>query len=253
MVNNIFNEDLKLKALAGIPIVENIGKIYPLKLNDIANMGEDQYNQHLSYLCFDKTIINNLDISNEDLKTLNEELKNITEYQFLFTYLYKDIFFREKYLESLSIFFKEKINFHESGFLFLGNMEDNRFIDSNNFDKIINIIKIINNIKAKEGYNPANEQARKLIEKIEKKNAIYAKLNKKNAINLFTIISSIAWKSNIGIDAVWDLTIFQLYDAYSRIALIDNYDKTMQGIYAGTVDVKKINIKDVSWIKYINN
>ncbi len=100
----------------------------------------------------------------------------------------------------------------------------------------------------KEEYNPANEEARKIIEKIKE--------NKKNApkpkelITLSSMISGLGWKANnINIFNVWDLTVYQLYDGLNRLKIIDDYQFTLSGIYAGTIDSGKINLKDINWMK----
>jgi ABC-type multidrug transport system ATPase subunit len=150
------------------------------------------------------------------------------------------------------MFFKDKVSYSDEYYLFyLGDIHDGRIIYRDNYEEIKAIIRKQNFIqeKKKEEYNPANEQARQFIEKLKRLKKERPKT--KETVNLHSIISSIAWKSHIGIHAVWDLTIYQLFDAYYRLDVVDNYDKTLAGIYAGTVDASKINMKELNWSKII--
>ena len=124
----------------------------------------------------------------------------------------------------------------------------NKVINRNNWGNICKIIQMQNCVKReKEDYNPANEEARKIIEKIK---ALKRENPIKESVTLSSMISGIANKSNnLNILNIWDLTTYQLYDALNRLNLIDNYQFTLNGIYAGTVNGKDINMKDLNWMK----
>lgn len=47
---------------------------------------------------------------------------------------------------------------------------------------------------------------------------------------------------------VWDLPIYTFMDSVRRVQKLKNYDQTMQGIYAGTVDSKKISMESLNWL-----
>jgi hypothetical protein len=49
-------------------------------------------------------------------------------------------------------------------------------------------------------------------------------------------------------DDVWTLRIYPFMDAVRRVQKIKQYNNTMHGVYAGTVDLKKINQEELSWI-----
>lgn len=243
--------DIKLKLLAGLPInVDGVGKLYPLTLRDIAEIGEKTYNSYLNVLCFD---IEDLDISDEI-----KNIEGITTFDIIMSNCIQNKEFKSTVIDSLSLFFREDVNFslekiNESDFylLHIGDLKDQRIIHRENFESIKDILKQQNNIsKAKEEeYNPANETARKLIEKIKKNKQNAPK--PKNNIDLHSIISGVAWKSHIGINNVWDLVICQLYDAYYRLDIVDNYEKTLYGVYAGTIDAKKTDFKKINWSNII--
>lgn len=131
--------------------------------------------------------------------------------------------------------------------------EDRRVvIDEKNIDAILNSIFKIYCISVpkeeKDEFNPANEQARKLMERIRKNRAKAPK--PKSDVDLTSIISAVAWKSNsLTIETVWRLTLYQLYDAFYRLEIIDNYDKTLSAIYAGTLEPKTAKLDKQLWYK----
>lgn len=147
----------------------------------------------------------------------------------------------------------EEVYYVEEWMNIMVNLEDTTvIIDKENVDEIVTTILDAYCIQIEkekeEEYNPANEHARKLIEKIRKNRANAPK--PKPNVDLASIISGVAWKSNsVNIDTIWDLTLYQLYDAFHRLEIIDNYDKTVSAIYAGTIDAKQTNLKKQLWFK----
>jgi hypothetical protein len=78
-----------------------------------------------------------------------------------------------------------------------------------------------------------------------------AKAKKKDEkINLHSIISAVAWRT-VGFNEVLKLTIYQLYDGFYRLGLIDNYHYTFTGIYTGNIDGSKIKLPDINWANTI--
>jgi hypothetical protein len=68
---------------------------------------------------------------------------------------------------------------------------------------------------------------------------------------LLSILSSIAWKNKLYINNLLDYTVSQIYDGYFRINNIDNYDKTMYGIYSGNIDGSNIDMEKLNWSKVL--
>lgn len=116
------------------------------------------------------------------------------------------------------------------------------------FNKISKTIKDINYVGEKERTNFKKESSEKAyLKKIrDKRNRI-----EKQTITLLSIISSIAWKSNLYINDLLEYSISQIYDGYFRINNIDNYDKTMLGIYSGNVDGNNIDMEKLNWSKVL--
>lgn len=71
--------------------------------------------------------------------------------------------------------------------------------------------------------------------------------------NLYGLISAMVNYSGFkyGYKDVWDLTMFQFMDAVQRARLIDSTNHLLNGVYAGTVDVKKIRNEKFNWMREI--
>lgn len=258
----IIDSDLNLRLLAGIPIdIYGLGSVTPLKIKDVINLGEPDYNELLSVLLIDKSNIEGLE---DDEKISNLELSMV--------YADQDVNFKEKILKALELFLNKEFFVSNEGFFYCkipipitddeeeltDNEEEELFecliLDKEPFDDLQNVLKNAHHIEKKRKEDeiiPGNEQARKFMEKLKlsKQN-----IKKPEVMNLHSIISGVAWKSNsMNIINIFDLTIYQLYDAFHRLENIDNYHYTLSGIYAGNVDSKNINLSKITWYKILKN
>lgn len=127
-----------------------------------------------------------------------------------------------------------------------------RLIHRDNFDDIVEIVKLQNYLekpsnKKESEENPADEETRKLMEHMKKmREKVEAKKKAQKQddgqdIDISDIISAVSSKSNsINRLNVWDLTLYQLYDEYARLELIDNYDFSIRAMMAGA---EKVDLK----------
>lgn len=54
-------------------------------------------------------------------------------------------------------------------------------------------------------------------------------------------------------DSVWKLHIYTFIDAVKRINKIKNCDRIMQGVYAGTIDIKSLSEDNINWMGSFSN
>lgn len=235
----------EMKLLKGSEIDVYGLKIKPYTLEELVEVvGLKEYYKYIGFVSIQKRDIN------EFLKLSGEEYEKTSVFQmFLFH-------------EQLAVFVMDFLKFvTRMDEIYYASIwksitveyDDYRVvIDSKNIDEIIKTILKIYCIsipkEEKEEFNPANEQARKLMERIRKNRAKAPKA--KSNVDLTSIISAVAWKSNsLTIESVWKLTLYQLYDAFYRLEIIDNYDKTLSAIYAGTIDGKTAKLDKQLWYK----
>jgi hypothetical protein len=235
------DESVSLSLLLGQPVNVYGVNIYSPTLKEIVSIGYDTYNYGLSSLLFEKSLF-------EDLKEINE-----SNYDLMIHFFNKDKGFKKSLEDGSRLIFKEEIKVdmvNGRPYFVLGDS----FIDREPLDEIQRMIKIANRIpdkKSEDEFNPGNSQARKLIEKILTDRAKRAP--KKQNVNLHSIVSGLAWKSNsLNILNIINLTIYQIYDGYYRMENIDHYNGILTGIYTGNIDSSKIKLQDSAWTKIID-
>jgi len=190
----VINEnDLNLRLLAGMSInIDNLGTVLPLKLKEIIALGESNYNELLSVLLIDKSNI-------EGLK--DQEFSNL---ELLMVFCHQSHEFRDKTLKALKLFLNNEFFVSNEGLFYCRNLISDNYglmvykyiiIDKESFEELQTVLKIANHIEIKKEDEiiPGNERARKFMEKLRlsKQN-----IKKPETINLHSIISGIAWKSN---------------------------------------------------------
>lgn len=122
-------------------------------------------------------------------------------------------------------------------------------IDEFIYTQIAEYIRKINNLE-KENRKPGNEEAKKFRIKLERKK------QKRNANKLYepyleklvvALVNRPEFKYNY--EQTNSLTIYQFNQSFKQIKTSINFDNTMIGVYAGTVDTSKIKDRScLSWI-----
>jgi len=205
----------ELKLLSGEPIfVENIGFIYQPTLKKIKQVGMNVYYKYL-------LIITNLP-------------ESINDYNELFQIIcgYYDI--RNEFEKACSFFINEKPNYFDKYKSFAIGV-DGFYLNQDNYLDFVNVIKKINGLKLenkKETY--ADEKAKQIAERMKKAREKREKNNNDESITLDNIISSVASKHpSYNLFNIWDLTVYQLYDQYKRLNMIDQYHVHISAMIQG--------------------
>lgn len=241
--------DIDLKLLVGKPIDIPVGKVYPLTINDIVEIGDNKYNQYLNLLLFD---VNDIEINENQLKEMG--IDKLTTYQFLLLQAYNSEEFKELITEVLKCFLRETVEFDHEYFLFKIKKDQNEFayIDLNTFDLIKKILikqNYLKELEEEENIVFGNELAKKWYYDLKKKER--TQLKPKSNVDLQSIISAVMWRTSKPIDEILKMTIYQLYDGFYRLSLIDSCNNLAQGIYHGIIDQKSIKDNDLNWAKVI--
>ena len=127
--------------------------------------------------------------------------------------------------------------------------KNNIIIDEFVYSQIAENIRKINNLK-KENRRPGNDEAKKFRINLERKR------QKRNARKLYepyleklvvALVNRPEFKYNY--KQVDNLTIYQFNQSFEQIKTSINFDNTMIGVYAGTVDTSKIKDRScLSWL-----
>lgn len=123
-------------------------------------------------------------------------------------------------------------------------------IDEYVYYKLVDALRKINNLERIK-YKPANEEARKYL--IEKERR-YLKRHAKDKYPLYLEHLVVAMVNNkdfkYNYDETMDLPYFRFNQSFKQIQTNITFDKTMLGIYSGTVDASKLKDKScLSWIQ----
>lgn len=233
----MFDVNLKVQLILGKPISLNgIGLLKSIKIKDIMDIGFDNYNKYLSYLC----------MSSEDiLDLLNSELENIEPFDFIFSNCFYDEKFKEDILCAFSYFFDEKCRFSENGYFYLGNIDEERFIHSRNFNFLSDVLRIQNCVEDKKDNLNLKSKAAKDFYKRLKQARRKHESEKSSNMDISDIISAISAKHpSINIFNIEELTMYQLIDQYKRINMIDEYLININSLLHGA---SKDDVKLTHW------
>lgn len=266
--------DLKLLLLGGDSIeVDNL-VVEPYTLRDIKEYGYLEYMKNLQWVSISiDDFINN--VKDDDKKLfLEEQGTDLRAYDFYIKLGGKDL--QDSLINAIRMLFKTDdvrileesvialdfikqgiITFDEDGNEYVNQevlddlREDEiRLIHRENFDKLIDVVKLQNYLEKPSQIikkaNPADEETRKLLEHMNKmREKIQAKKkqldNDEDNVDISDIISAVSSKSySINKINIWDLTLYQLYDEYGRLELIDSYNFSIKAMMAGAgkVDLK---------------
>lgn len=122
-------------------------------------------------------------------------------------------------------------------------------IDRAIYGQISGVLRKIHRIE-KNMRKPANKQARDyMLQRMREK--MVRKSRRLNDSELEALIISLVNTEHFhyGYMDTRDLTIYQFNESVRQIINKIEYENRMTGVYAGTVDVKKLNPNDLTWLK----
>lgn len=242
--------DINLTLMCGcdIPVPAFQTVIHPLTLREIGLMGEENFFEATNYLCLEKEWIT------QD-KTVLETYSNFQ----LFMKVLQDPASSEK-KESvhtlLSLLFPFcSVSFTPNSILLYNKeLKQAMLIDDNTFDDFQVIIKTVlclgdmqqgDNIK----YNPANERAKRIADKIMKSRLKIAEIKKNKKESALTkYISILCIGNKMSLNECLGLTLFQLFDLMERFSLYSNWENDFRVRLAGG-DPKK---EAENWMKNLH-
>jgi hypothetical protein len=231
--------DLKLQLLSGnkINVDENVGHIEPLTMREIINYGYSEYLMRLHFI--------SLNLSNLVGDVKEAEEAGINMFDIILHHGDGDI--NSEFENSLSFFLKESVQINKDAkIVIIGDKKNRRYIDRDNFEKVREVIKwqnCLNKFGENDEESTESDSVRRIKEKMNKGRELVEQAKKgegeENGIDIFDIISSVSSKSNsLNKINVFDLTLYQLYDEFKRLELIEQYDIGIKSMLAGAKDVK---------------
>lgn len=240
--------DIRLALMCGtdIPVPELQCAIHQPKIKEIAMIGEQDF--FIAVQC--------LNINKDSLRQDRSLLQNTSNFQIFMTIM-SEKETKDKKLATqqlLSILFPNYNAIFTPRSILLQGKDNSVMIDENNFEAIQQVLKNIfclsNSNNQQAGFNPANEKAREIAEKLMRGRQRVAELNGTANASIFSQYLSIltVGLSSMSLKELMELTMFQLYDLVERYQLYISWDIDIRSRLAGA----KPNDKPDNWMKNIH-
>ena len=240
--------DLRLGLMCGIdlPIPDLQTTIHQPKIKEIAFVGEKDFFLGVQCLCIDKNVIAN---QGESL------LVNTNNFQIFMTMMKEKEMVEKKdsVINVLSLVFpKYRTLFTPRSIILQGDTQI--MIDDSNFEILQEYLKEIFCFKSSMsqdlGFNPANETAKKIADKLMRGRQRVAELNGNANASIFSQYLSMltVGLNSMSLQDLMDLTMFQLFDLVERYQLYINWDIDIRSRLAGA----KSDNKPENWMKNIH-
>ena len=136
---------------------------------------------------------------------------------------------------------------NQNGEIVLVDVESGVIIDKMIYMLIVNYLRKAFNITPKVE-RPANKMTRKILIEEDRKNKMISK-DKPFKSYLLPLISSVKVKQCYTKEYVLNMGYVEFINDVNRLQVINNADHLLSGVYAGTIDMKKINKSELNWMK----
>ena len=123
-------------------------------------------------------------------------------------------------------------------------------IDRLIYERIVNYLRKVHGLK-KKVEKSYNKYTKRIMIEEDRKNI---ELNKGKPYKSFLtpLISAVKVRMGYTKDYVRNMGIYELTDDIARLQIINNADALLRGMYSGMIDTKKIDKKELNWMKEID-
>ena len=240
--------DTRLALMCGtdFPVPECQLTIHQPRIKEIALIGEADFFSGIQCLCLNKTMF----VQDESL------LETTNNFQIFMTVMSeKEAIDKKVAVQQVCtlMFPSFKVVFTPRSMLFMGDGQTIT-IDENNFEFLQAAITSICCLKTgpmdQQSFNPANEQAKKIADKLMRgRQRVAAQKGEANTSLFSQYLSTITVGINsMSLQDAMDLTMFQLYDLVERYMLYLNWDMDIRSRLAGA----KPDSQPENWMKNIH-
>ena len=240
--------DTRLTLMCGtdFPVPECQLTIHQPRIKEIALIGEADFFSGIQCLCLNKTMF----VQDESL------LETTNNFQIFMTVMSEKEAIEKKVAvqQVCTLMFPTfKVVFTPRSMLFMGDGQTIT-IDENNFEFLQAAITSICCLKTgpmdQQSFNPANEQAKKIADKLMRgRQRVAAQKGESNTSLFSQYLSTITVGINsMSLHDAMDLTMFQLYDLVERYMLYLNWDMDIRSRLAGA----KPDSQPENWMKNIH-
>ena len=225
--------DYRLAMMCGtdIPVPECQLTIHQPRLKEIALIGEQDFFIGAQCLCLNKSMF----VEGKDV------LANTNNFQIFMTVMTEKEA-KDKKMATIQVLQllmpKYKAMFTPRSLVF-SSSDGTITIDENNFEHLQDVLKMVfcskNGPMDQQAFNPANDKAREIAEKLMRGRQRVAAQNGNSNSSVFSQYLSIltVGLESMSLQDLMDLTMFQLYDLVERYSLYTNWDIDIRSRLAG--------------------
>ena len=240
--------DTRLALMAGsdIPIPECQLTLHQPTIKEISFMGEEDFFKGVQCLCLHKAMF----VEDKDA------LSNINNFQIFMTMMMdkETVDKKNSVLQLLTILFpKYKVMITPRSLLFQSE-GDSHMVDESNFEQMQEVIRTVfcanTGPMDQQAFNPANEQAREIAQKLmrgRQRVAAQKGGSTQSAFSRYLSILTIGL-SSMSLHELVNLTMYQMYDLLERYMLYMNWDINIRTRLAGG----KPDSQPEDWMKDIH-
>lgn len=136
---------------------------------------------------------------------------------------------------------------NQNGEIVLADKESGVIIDKLIYMRMMTFLRKLHNITPKPEKAKGKIAKRAMIDEDRRNHELNK--NKPFKSYLLPLISAVKVKQGYTKDYVRNMGLFEFFDDLGRLQVVSNSENLMHGIYSGTVDVKKIDKKELNWLK----
>lgn len=139
----------------------------------------------------------------------------------------------------------------QNGLIVLVDKDTGVVIDQLIYERIANYLRSVHGLKKKVEKAKNAMTKRVLIE--EDRRNIEMNKNKPYKSFLTPLVSAVKVRMGYTKDYVRNMGIYEFTDDIARLQIINNADALLRGMYSGMIDTKKIDKKELNWMKEIEH
>lgn len=133
----------------------------------------------------------------------------------------------------------------------LTNEDRSLIIDIVAYEKIVDYLRKVHGLKKKVEH-AANKYTKRILIEEDRRN-IELNKNKPYKSFLTPLVSAVKVRMGYTKDYVKNMGIYEFTDDVARLQIIHNADALLHGMYGGMIDTKKIDKKELNWMKEIEH
>lgn len=139
----------------------------------------------------------------------------------------------------------------QNDLIVLADRETGLVIDQLIYERIVNYLRSVHGLK-KKVERAKNAMTKRILIEEDRRNIALNK-NKPYKSFLTPLVSAVKVRMGYTKEYVRNMGIYEFTDDIARLSIINNADALLRGMYSGMIDTKKIDKKELNWLREIEH